>query len=94
MTMTSSGNYAKSYRRKNILPSTWKNVNPRKNNAINRVAKKSIERNADKISTWNESPLPLETTKSKSDEIFGKMTVKMVSGITECEEEYLLKLRI
>ena len=41
-----------------------------------------------------ESPRPPETTKSKSeDEIFGKTFVKMVSGIPECEENYLLKLR-
>ena len=65
-----------------------------KNNAINWVAE-SIESIADKISTRYESPLPLETTKSKSeDEIFGEMTVKMVSRIPECEEKYLLKLRI
>ena len=62
-----------------------------KNNAINRV----VESIAEKISTRNESPLPPETTKSKSeDEIFGEMTVKMVSGIPKCEEKYLLKLRI
>ena len=36
--------------RKNISPSTWKNVNPRKNNTINWVAK-SIQSIADKIST-------------------------------------------
>ena len=54
-----------------------------KNNAINWVAE-SIESIADKISTRYESPLPLETTKSISeDEIFGEMTVKMVSGIPE-----------
>ena len=60
-----------------------------KNNAI------STESIADKISTRNESPLPPETTKSKSEnEIFGKIIVKMVSGIPECEKKYLLKLRI
>ena len=65
-----------------------------KNNAINRVAE-SIESTADKISTRKENPLPPETTKSKSEyEIFGEMIVKMVSGIPECEEKYLLKLRI
>ena len=65
-----------------------------KNNAINRIAE-SIESIADKISTRNENPLPPETTKSKSEyEIFGEMIVKMVSGISECEEKYLLKLRI
>ena len=64
------------------------------NNAIIRVAE-SIESIADKISTQNESPFPPETTKSKSgDEVFGKMAVKMVSGIPECEEKYLLKVRI
>ena len=64
------------------------------NNAIIRVAE-SIESIADKISKKKESPFPPETTKSKTeDEIFGKMTVKMVSGIPECEEKYLLKLRI
>ena len=43
----------------------------------------------------NESPHPPETTKSKSeDEIFGEMTVKMVSGIPEFEGKYPLKLRI
>ena len=41
-----------------------------------------------------QKPSSTRKTKSKSDEIFGEMTVKMVSGITECEEEYLLKLRI
>ena len=47
------------------------------------------------ISTQNKSPLPPETTKSKlDDEIFGEIIVKMVSGITECGEKYLLKLRI
>ena len=51
------------------------------NNAINWVAE-SIESIADKTSTQNEI------------EIFGEMTVKMVSGIPECEEKYLLKLRI
>ena len=62
-----------------------------KNNAINRVAE-SIQSIADKISTRNESPLPPETTKSKSeDEIFGEMIFKMVSGVPECEEKYLLK---
>ena len=64
------------------------------NNAMNWVAE-SIESIADKISTRNESPLPSETTKSKSkNKIFSEMTVKMVSGIPECEEKYLLKLRI
>ena len=58
-----------------------------KNNAINQVVE-IIESIADKISTWNESPLPPETIESKSeDEKFGKMTVKMVSGIPECEEK-------
>ena len=62
-----------------------------KNNAINRVAE-SIESIADKISAQNESLLPPETTKSKSeDEIFGEMIFKMVSGVPECEEKYLLK---
>ena len=51
------------------------------NNAINWVAE-SNESIADKTSTQNEI------------EIFGEMTVKMVSGIPECEEKYLLKLRI
>ena len=75
------------------MPSTWKNVNPRKN-TINQVAE-SIESIADKISTQNESPHPPETTKSKSeDEIFSEMTVKMVSGIPEFKGKYLLKLRI
>ena len=36
--------------RKNISPSIWKNVSPRKNNTINWVAK-SIQSIADKIST-------------------------------------------
>ena len=63
-----------------------------KNNAIKWVAE-STESIADKISTQNESPPPPETTKSKSeDEIFGEITMKMVSGIPECEEKYLLKL--
>ena len=63
-----------------------------KNNAIKWVAE-STESIADKISTQNESPPPPETTKSKSeDEIFGEMTMKMVSGIPECEEKCLLKL--
>ena len=62
-------------------------------NVINLVAE-SIESIADKISTQNESPLPSETTKSKSeDEIFSEMTVKMVSGISECQDKYLLKLK-
>ena len=66
----------------------------KKNNVINRVAE-SIESITDKISTRNQRPLPPETTKFKSeDEIFGEMIVKMVSGIPECEEKYLLKLRI
>ena len=51
------------------------------NNATNWVAE-SIESIADKTSTQNEI------------EIFGEMTVKMVSGIPECKEKYLLKLRI
>ena len=64
------------------------------NNAINRVAE-SIESIAYKISTRSESPLVPETAKSKSeDEIFGEMTMKMVSGIPECQEKYLLKLTI
>ena len=65
-----------------------------KNNAINHIDE-SIESIADKISTRNESPLPPETTKSRSeDDICGEMAVKMVSGMPECEEKYLLKLRI
>ena len=64
-----------------------------KNNTINWVAE-SIESIADKISTGNKSPIPPETTKSKSGEIFGKMTVKMISEIPDCKEKYLLKLRI
>ena len=64
------------------------------NNTIIRVAE-SIKSITDKISTQNENPFPPETAKSKSeDEIFGKITVKMVSGIPEFEEMYLLKLRI
>ena len=63
-----------------------------KNNAIKWVAE-STESIADKISTQNESPPPPETAKSKSeDEIFGEMTMKMVSGILECEEKCLMKL--
>ena len=65
-----------------------------KNNTISLVAQ-STESIANKISTQNESPLPPETTKSKSeDEIFADMTVKMVGGIPECEKRYLLKIRI
>ena len=65
-----------------------------KNITINQVAE-SIVSIADKILTRNESPLPPGTTKSKSeDEILGDMTMKVVSGIPECEEKYLLKLRI
>ena len=65
-----------------------------KNNAINQAAK-SIETIAVKKSTQNESPFPPETTKFKSeDEIFNEMTVKIVMGIPECEEKYLLKLKI
>ena len=52
-----------------------------KNNTINWIAE-SIENIADKILTWNESHLPPETTKSKSEvEILDEMTLKMVSGI-------------
>ena len=65
-----------------------------KNNTVNQVVE-STESIADKISTQKKSPLPPETTKAKSeDEIFGKMTMKMVSGIPEFEEKCLLKLRI
>ena len=78
-----------------ISPSVFGKISiQEKNNAINRVAE-SMETIVDKISTRNESPLPPETTKSKSeDEILGQMIVKMVSGIPECEEKYLLNLRI
>ena len=66
----------------------------KKNNAINQVPE-SIESIADKISIRNESPLAPETTKSKSEGgIFGEMIVKIISGIPESEEKYLLKLRI
>ena len=65
-----------------------------KNNAVDQVAE-SIESISNNISTRKENPLSPETSKSKSeDEIFEEMTVKMVSGIPECEEKYLLKLRI
>lgn len=51
-----------------------------------------MESIVDKIATQNKSPLPLETFRSKSeDEIFDEMIVKMVSGIPEFEENYLLK---
>ena len=65
-----------------------------KNNAINWVAE-SVESIADKTSTQNKSPIPPETNKSKSeDEIFGEITMKMVSGTPGCEKKYLMKLRI
>ena len=35
-----------------------------------------------------------EKTEKSEDEIFGKMIAKMISGIPESEEKYLLKLRI
>ena len=63
-------------------------------NAINWVAE-SVESIADKTSTQNKSPIPPETNKSKSeDEIFGEITMKMVSGTPGCEKKYLMKLRI
>ena len=65
-----------------------------KNNAINWVAE-NVESIADKTSTQNKSPIPPETNKSKSeDEIFGEITMKMVSGTPGCEKKYLMKLRI
>ena len=33
-------------------------------------------------------------TEKSEDEIFGEMIAKMISGIPESEEKYLLKLRI
>ena len=51
-----------------ILPSTWKNVNPRKkNNAMNQIAE-IMESIVDNISTRNESLPPSETTESKSED--------------------------
>ena len=82
-----------SFLRNNVIPRpVFRKMSiQEKNNAINRVAE-SIESIADKISAQNESLLPPETTKSKSeDEIFGEMIFKMVSGVPECEEKYLLK---
>ena len=35
-----------------------------------------------------------EKTKKSEDEIFGKMITKMIAGIPESEEKYLLKLPI
>ena len=69
----------------------------KKNNAMNQIAE-SMKSIVDNISTRNESLLPSETTESKSeDETFSmiiQMIVKMVSGVPECEEKYILKLRI
>ena len=76
------------------LPVLGKMSIKEKNNTINRVAE-SMESIVDKIATQNKSPFPRETSRSKAeDEIFDKMTVKMVSGIPECKEKDLLKLGI
>ena len=49
----------------------------------------------DKLATQNKSPFPRETSRSKAeDKILDEMMVKMVSGIPECKEKYLLKLGI
>ena len=54
-----------------------------------------MESIVDKIVTQNKIPFPRETSRSKAeDEIFDKMTVKMVIGIPECKEKDLLKLGI
>ena len=54
-----------------------------------------MESIVDKIATQNKSLFPRETSWSKAeDEIFNEMMVKMVSGIPECKEKYLLKLRV
>ena len=65
-----------------------------KNIARNRVAE-SMESIVDEISTQNKSPLPLETSRSKSeDEIFGEIILKMDTGVPACEKKNLMKLRI
>ena len=64
-----------------------------KNIATNQVAE-SMESIFDKIATQNKRPLPLETSRSKSeDEIFDEMILKMVTGVPVLKK-YLLKLRI
>ena len=76
------------------LPVLGKMSAQEKNIARNRVAEE-MESIVDEISTQNKSPLPLETSSSKSeDEIFGEMILKMAKGVPECEKKYLLKLRI
>ena len=80
--------------RKISLPVLEKMSFKEKNNAINRVAG-SMESTVNKIATQNKSLFPRETSRSKAeDEIFNEMMVKMVSGIPECKEKYLLKLRV
>ena len=64
---------------------------------MNQIAE-IMESIVDNISTRNESLPPSETTESKSeDKTFSmiiQMIVKMVSGVLECEEKYIQKLRI
>ena len=64
---------------------------------MNQIAE-IMESIVDNISTRNESLPPSETTESKSeDKTFSmiiQMIVKMVSGVPECEEKYIQKLRI
>ena len=59
------------------LPVLGKMSVQEKNITINRVAE-SMESIVDKIATQNKSPLPLETSRSKSEyEIFGKIILKI-----------------